>query len=266
MDLSPFVSSDPATRRDGWSPERKLRFLARLAANGNVRSACAAVGMSRETAYALRRRDALFARGWAAALLLAREAAAELLADLATEGIEEEVWYRGEHVGTKRRFDGRLLLAHLARLDRMAEEADRSAVRDAERFEEILACVAEVEIPEELRVDEEPIPLDRESTLDMAGDDAGQDVDDAWNEQADANEDGELEDDDYEQYQDERADAVATARAEAAARWDAWFAEACERVDAVLAAESSARTVSEVSGSPGAAADASRVVASGAGG
>ena len=268
MDMSPFVSSDPATRRDGWSPERKLRFLRRLAANGNVRAACAAVGMSREAAYTLRRRDALFGRGWAAALLLAREAGVELLADLATEGIEEEVWHRGEHVGTKRRFDARLLLAHLARLDRMVEEADRSAARDAERFEEILACVAEVEVPEELRVEEEPLPLDRESTLDMAGDDAGLDFDDAWNERADANEDGELEDDDYERYQDERADAVAAARAEAAARWDAWFAGGCERVDALLAAgaKSSARTVSEVSGSAGAAADASRVVAGAPGG
>src|SRR5687768_16669565 len=189
MDLSPFVSSDPATRRDGWSLERKLRFLGRLAANGNVRAACAAVGMSRESAYTLRRRDALFARGWAAAMLLAREAGVELLADMATEGIEEEVWHRGEHVGTKRRFDARLLLAHLARLDRMVEEADRSAAQDAERFEEILACVAEVEVPEELRVEEELLPLDRELTLDKAGHAAAQDIDDAWNEREEASED-----------------------------------------------------------------------------
>jgi hypothetical protein len=268
MDLSPFVSSDPAARRDGWSPERKLRFLRRLASNGNVRSACAAVGMSREAAYTLRRRDALFARGWAAALLLAREAGVELLADLATEGIEEEVWHRGEHVGTKRRFDARLLLAHLARLDRMVEEADERTANDAVRFEEVLACVAEVEVPEELRVDDEPLPLDREAALDMVGDEAAQDVADVWSERAEANEDGELEDEDYEQYRDERADAVAFARAEAAARWDAWFAGACERVDAMLASagETSARTVSEVSGSSPAAVDASRVVASGADG
>jgi hypothetical protein len=249
MDLSSFVSSDPATRRDGWSPERKLRFLGRLAASGNVRSACAAVGMSRETAYALRRRDALFARGWAAALLLAREAGAELLADMATEGIVEEVWFRGELMGTRRRFDARLLLAHVARLDRLVEEADDAAADDAERFEEILACVAEVEVPEELRVEEEPLPLDRESTLDMAGDDAAQDVDEAWE---DRGEDGDLEDDDYARYRAEREEAVATARSEAGTRWDAWFAGACERVDAMLeAAECSARTVSEVSGSLG---------------
>ena len=103
--------------------------------------------MSRESAYTLRRRDALFGRGWTAALLLAREAGVELIADLATEGIEEEIWHRGEHVGTMRRFDARLLLAHLARLDRMVEEAEQATVRDAARFEEILACVAEVEVP-----------------------------------------------------------------------------------------------------------------------
>src|SRR5687768_13765447 len=101
MDMTPFTTTPTSAREDGWSPERKLRFLDRLAATGNVHAACAAVGMSRETAYTLRRRDALFARGWAAALLLAREASAELLSDLATEGIEEEVWYRGELKGTR---------------------------------------------------------------------------------------------------------------------------------------------------------------------
>src|SRR6478735_9341630 len=129
MDLSPFISSDPATRRDGWSPERKTRFLDRLAQCGNVRAACAAVGMSREAAYVLRRRDTLFDRGWAAALVLAREIGVEVLADRAIEGIEEQVWYRGELMGTKRRYDGRLLLAHLARLDRHVEQAP-DAVRD----------------------------------------------------------------------------------------------------------------------------------------
>jgi hypothetical protein len=245
MDLSSFVSSDPTSRRDGWSPERKLRFLDRLAASGNVRAACAAVGMSRETAYALRRRDALFARGWAAALLLAREAGAELLADMATEGIVEEVWYRGELMGTRRRFDARLLLAHVARLDKLAEGADQAAARDAERFEEILACVAEVDVPQEL-LDDDPLPLDRASS-----------VEDAWDERGMANEYGELEDADYAQYREERAEAIAAARTEAGTRWDAWFAGACERVDAMLgkagkAADSSARTVSEVSGWGGA--------------
>jgi hypothetical protein len=247
MDMTPFTTTPSPARQDGWSPERKLRFLDRLAATGNVRAACAAVGMSRETAYALRRRDALFGRGWAAALMLAREIVAELFADKATEGIEEEVWYRGELKGTRRRFDARLLLAHMARLDKLVAEADHAAARDAERFEEILACVAEVDVPEALRVEEEPLPLDRASSLDMAGDQAGQDVDDAWKERGN---DGELETDDYAKYRAERTEAVSVARSEAGTRWDAWFTGACEKLDGLReAAESSARTVSEVSGS-----------------
>ena len=251
MDMTPFTTTPSSTRQDGWSPERKLRFLDRLAMTGNVRAACASVGMSRETAYALRRRDALFGRGWAAALVLAREAAAELLADAATEGIEEEVLYRGELKGTRRRFDGRLLLAHMARLDKLVAEAS-GAARDAERFEEILACVAEAEVPGELRIDEEPLPLDRASSLDMAGDEAAQDVDDAWKERGG---DGKLEGEDAAKYLAERAEAIAAARAEAGTRWDTWFAGACAKIDGLReAAESAATTVSEVSGSAAATA------------
>ena len=252
MDMTPFTTTPGPARQDGWSPARKLRFLDRLASTGNVRAACASVGMSRETAYALRRRDALFGRGWAAALMLAREAVAELFADMATEGIEEEVWYRGELKGTRRRIDARLLLAHMARLDKLVEQADHAVARDAERFEEILACVAEVEVPEALKVDEEPLPLDRASSLDMAGDEAAQEVDDAWKERG---KDGELADEDYAKYRAERAEAVAAARAAAGERWDAWFAGACGKLDGLReAAESSARTMSEVSGSAGSVA------------
>ena len=56
----------PRTRRDGWTPERQLRFLDALARTGSVTRAAAFAGMSRESAYRLRnRRDgALFAAAW----------------------------------------------------------------------------------------------------------------------------------------------------------------------------------------------------------
>src|ERR1051325_2155654 len=38
-------------RRDGWTPERQLRFLAVLVDKRSVREAAAAAGMSRESAY-----------------------------------------------------------------------------------------------------------------------------------------------------------------------------------------------------------------------
>ena len=109
--------TDRAQRHDGWTPERKARFLDCLAEKGNVRVACGRVGLSQQAAYVLRRRDAQFARGWAAALALARENSVQVLAERAIDGVEDPVWYRGELVGTRRKYDARLLLAHVGRLD-----------------------------------------------------------------------------------------------------------------------------------------------------
>src|SRR5687768_1549302 len=234
MDMTPFTTTPSSARQDGWSPERKLRFLDRLAASGNVRAACAAVGMSRETAYALRRRDALFARGWAAALLLAREAGAERLAELATQGIEEEVWYRGELRGTRRRFDARLLLAHVARLDRMVEEGGARAVEDTARFDEILACIAGAQVPEQFAIDDEPLPLDRETAIIAAGEMAREEAGERWDERWQQNRSGQVTQEERSTRQQEMAAAGAHARRDAGVQWDAWFARACDTADGLL--------------------------------
>src|SRR5690606_8361621 len=173
MDLTPFITTTGAdderpVRHDGWSRERKARFLDRLAACGNVRTASASAGMSRDSAYRLRRRDAAFARGWDAALLLSVPRSHDVLADKATEGVEEDVWYRGELVGTRRRFDVRLLLAHIARLEKLVEELPEQAADDAARFDELVAHIGGVEPPEAIAVEEEPLPLDRDSAVLMA--------------------------------------------------------------------------------------------------
>jgi hypothetical protein len=42
-----------------------------------------------------------------------------VLADRALNGVTETVFYHGEEVATRTRYDARLLLAHLARLDRL---------------------------------------------------------------------------------------------------------------------------------------------------
>jgi hypothetical protein len=64
----------PAVRRDGWTPARRKRFLDLLAAGFDVRRACAGVGLSRQAAYTLRRRDPAFAQAWDGALRSARAA------------------------------------------------------------------------------------------------------------------------------------------------------------------------------------------------
>jgi hypothetical protein len=58
-------------RHDGWTPARQFRFIEMLAATKSVTRACASVGMSRESAYALRDRlEAAggFALAWRGAL------------------------------------------------------------------------------------------------------------------------------------------------------------------------------------------------------
>ena len=57
-------------RRDGWTARRQLAFLAELARTRSVTRAALAAGMSRESAYRLRKRDphGLFSACWDRAL------------------------------------------------------------------------------------------------------------------------------------------------------------------------------------------------------
>jgi hypothetical protein len=111
-----------------FSRERQVRFLEALAVWGNVRAACRAASIAPQTAYRQRRACREFSLGWQAALLAARPQVEDVLADRALNGTEEVVWYHGEEAGRRRRYDGRLLLAHLGRLDRIEESAEAAAV------------------------------------------------------------------------------------------------------------------------------------------
>ena len=105
-----------------FTPRAQGAFLDSLAQYGNVRLACRAGRVSPQTAYRARRTRPAFAALWDAALLSARTRAEEVLADRALNGVEEQVFYHGEEVATRRRYDSRLLLAHLGRLDRLAHD------------------------------------------------------------------------------------------------------------------------------------------------
>ena len=146
------------------TPERKLRFLDCLAQHGNVRVAAARVGVSRSGLYLARRRDLRFADGWRAALCRARDHAEAVLAERALDGVEEQVFYHGEVIATRRRFDTRLLLAHLARLDALCAER-----RGAEPFDLALARVAGIEAATP--------PANRDGHLETVAKHAGRDFD-----------------------------------------------------------------------------------------
>ena len=141
--LTDTPSPTPTTRHDGWHRDLRLKFLEALAQTGNVQASAYFVQRTRQSAYDLRRRDPDFARAWLAALVLAREEAQDKLQERAIEGIEEEIFYHGEVVATRRRYDSRLLLAHLARLDKIAEQIP--AQRGDARFGDMLEAIGKGE-------------------------------------------------------------------------------------------------------------------------
>ena len=135
-----------ALRHDGWNPDKERVFLRALAASGTVADACRACAMSRDSAYS--RRDSAsggaFALGWEAALVLARPALADDLMSRARYGVVERVYRGGELVAERHRYDNRLSMAVLTRLDRRADElamrspAVEAASREFEQFLELL--------------------------------------------------------------------------------------------------------------------------------
>ncbi|MEH6790440.1 hypothetical protein [Parasphingorhabdus sp.] len=119
-------TNDFSYPQPSWTPEKQRSFLEALARCGSVKAAAAYVGMSREGAYRLRRRQEgrAFDRAWDAALIHARDLFAETLLDTGLHGWTETVWYHGEEVGERTRFSPGLLLAALARLDARADGMD----------------------------------------------------------------------------------------------------------------------------------------------
>ncbi|WP_285709114.1 hypothetical protein [Erythrobacter oryzae] len=130
---------DPATLVPDVAPEAQAKFVEVLAQWGNVRAAAAQAGVSRGHLYRMRRASPEFRRMWDAALVLARPQVEEVLADRALNGVPEVVFYHGEEIATRTRYDSRLLLAHLGRLDRVEDtQGVRVAVRDFDERVEAL--------------------------------------------------------------------------------------------------------------------------------
>ena len=122
--------SDPfpePVRHDGWTPARQQYFLEVLADTGSVSMACRRVGMSRMTAYRLRRHPNAgdFRAAWDLALAEAFRQIEHLAIERALHG-EEEVIERGgvTEVIRRRPCDARLLVRML---DRAAERRSNEA-------------------------------------------------------------------------------------------------------------------------------------------
>jgi hypothetical protein len=124
-------------RRDGWTPERQVGFIRALAESGCVAEACRRVGLSAESAYELARRpDAQsFRIAWDIAMDNAVRRVGDGAFSRAINGTEIPHFYKGELVGTHRRYDERLTMFILRtrdpdRFGRRAETAERLHTRE----------------------------------------------------------------------------------------------------------------------------------------
>jgi len=110
-------------RADGWTPERIRTFLYKLAETGVVAEAARAAGMSRQSAYALRRRAGgrSFDIGWRVALSCAQRAIDDAFRSRVLHGRVDVIVRDGKVWGERHRHDNRLTMAVLTRLDRFAE-------------------------------------------------------------------------------------------------------------------------------------------------
>ncbi len=114
-----------------WTPKSQRQFAECLSETGSITEACAAVSMSRRSAYNLRSRaDGFgFRIAWDAAVILSRCVIADALVDRALSGVWTETVKDPENGITRRlNYDRSLGLALLSRLDKMFEyQADEGS-------------------------------------------------------------------------------------------------------------------------------------------
>jgi len=141
-------------RVDGWTAQRRARFLETLAESCNVAEACRTVGMSKKSVYMLRQRDQAFAAEWAGAL---EQGYAELemmllgqaiFGSTTTETVDDGAESGRARVKTVHSFPHtialRLLLAHRNRVDAFRDSQGIERPGSAEVREDIMRRIEEV--------------------------------------------------------------------------------------------------------------------------
>jgi len=112
-ELPPFTPVPRQSERDdGWTPTRQCAFIEALADTGSVAAACKAVNMSERGAYHLRRQPGAeeFRHAWDIALDLGVRRVEDVVMDRALNGVEEPLYSYGKLIGTRTRYNDRLLM------------------------------------------------------------------------------------------------------------------------------------------------------------
>ncbi len=134
--LPQFHTVPVRIRADGWTPRRQAEFIGHLAETRSVGEAARRVGMARETAYRLRRRDGAegFAAAWDAALGKSQALITPRRMVTTREliwRVETGQWYLGFHRGrficAVQKADDSALFRLLARLDRAQPRSHAAA-------------------------------------------------------------------------------------------------------------------------------------------
>ena len=124
----PFEPVRLRPRHDGWTAERQIAFIEKLADCNSVSAAAEYVGMTRESARQLRRhaRARDFRDAWDAALDCGYAEVEEAAAERSKKGVVRPIFYKGEQVGEWRHHDERLtmFLLRFRRRHRFGPEAD----------------------------------------------------------------------------------------------------------------------------------------------
>jgi hypothetical protein len=148
----PFDPVPVRPRHDGWTVERQVAFVEKLADTNSITAACKHVGMSRESVRKLRRRPGgrAFRDACDAALDCGYAEVEEAAAERSRKGVARPVFYKGEQVGEWRHFDERLtmFLLRFRRRHRFGPEADSLPLQPP-------TC------------DPQPVPFDPEGELDV---------------------------------------------------------------------------------------------------
>lgn len=133
LDCASAPDFDPVpvrARKDGWTAERQRIFIAELRRTRSITKAARAAGMSRMTAYELRRRPGAgsFAAAWDAVYALAPCRGAgnpDLLWHRAFYGIAKPIIRGGKEGGVIVKPDNKALIKLYGRFDRLARNIDR---------------------------------------------------------------------------------------------------------------------------------------------
>jgi len=135
------------------TPEKLTAFCAALAETCNVGRACAAVGISRQTAYNWREADPDFALAWERAMKAGLLALEDEAHRRAFEGTNEPVFYKGDECGSVRKYSDTLaiflLKAHNpdkyrenSRMELTGANGGPVQISDTERAAKIAAILA----------------------------------------------------------------------------------------------------------------------------